>query len=152
MATTDVELYRSLMGTASKLKVRGNEPDPGMLDPRWEATSYKSQGVTKVSNADVSFVTGPTGLPLVDNNGKGTSLHDISKWFNCAEFHIPHGTEYSEEILIVRDKHKKTCKDGRQGYHYMLTARTRMTQETFSGYLNNMARAAVVRQVELANI
>ncbi|GGI77325.1 hypothetical protein GCM10007973_12750 [Polymorphobacter multimanifer] len=86
----------------------------------------------------------------MDNNGKGTSLHDISKWFNCAEFYIPQGTEYSDEILIVKDRYQKTCKDGRQGYHYMLTARTRMTRQTFSGYLDNMARAAVVRQVELA--
>jgi hypothetical protein len=36
------------------------------------------------------------------------------------------------------------------GYHYQLTARTRMTVLTFKGYLDNMARAAVVLQIDQA--
>ena len=37
-----------------------------------------------------------------------------------------------------------------QGYHYQIECKTRMTIETMKGYLNNMARAAIVRQCELA--
>lgn len=38
-----------------------------------------------------------------------------------------------------------------KGYHYQLECKTRMTMTMMKGYLNNMARAAVVRQCELAN-
>jgi hypothetical protein len=45
--------------------------------------------------------------PQRQPNGKGTSLHDASGWFPSREFVIPTGTNYSDEILIVKDKHKK---------------------------------------------
>lgn len=148
MATTDVTLYRSLMGDTAKLRVRDGEPDSGILDPRWENTTYEDRdGNKKVSRADVRIVRGATG-PEVDNNGRGTSLHDVSGWFPTREFVIPAGTTYSDEILIVKDKDEKTNPKGTaSGYHYMLTARTRMAPVTFKGYLDNMAREAVAMQV-----
>ncbi len=150
MATTGVNLYRSLIGDAAKLRIRNGTPDPGMLDPRWEDSEYEVRGETFISRADVTFVM-DAGVSKVEANKKGTSLHDVAAWFGGREFWIPSGTEYSDEILIVRDKHEKTNKRGTAtGFHYMLTAKTRMTQTQMSGYLNNMARAAVVKQVELA--
>ena len=82
-------------------------------------------------------------------DGGGTSLHDVPGWFGNNEFVIPMGTHYSDEILIVKDPKKKTNPKGTiSGYHYQLTARTRMAVVTFKGYLDNMARAAVVLQVQ----
>ena len=84
--------------------------------------------------------------------GGGTSLHDVPGWFNRSDFHIPEGTEYSDEIVIKRDRGPKPHprKPGVEGWHYQLEPKTRMTLETFKGYLDHMARAAVARQVELA--
>lgn len=151
MATTDVTLYRSLTGDDSKLRVRDGVPDSGMLDPQWEAKSWTDRdGNKKTRNADVRILTGPDG-PEVQPNRKGTSLHDVSGWFPTREFVIPAGTTYSDEILIVKDDHQKTNpKKTVAGFHYMLTARTRMAPITFKGYLDNMAREAVATQVRNA--
>lgn len=150
MAETTVTLYRSLMGDASKLRVRNGELDPGMLDPRWETSKYVKDGKTKISRADIRIEMGENG-PEVVNNGKGTSLHDVSGWFPVRELVIPEGTPYSDEILIVKDdERKKNPSETVSGFHYMLTARTRMAPMTFKGYLDNMARAAVVQQIKLA--
>jgi hypothetical protein len=87
----------------------------------------------------------------VVNNGKGTSLHDVSGWYPVREFVIPAGTSYSDEILIVKDKDLRTNPAQTvSGHHDMLTARTRMAPVTFKGYLDHMARESVVMQVKLA--
>lgn len=151
MATTDVTLYRSLLGEASKLRVRNGIPDSGMLDPRWVDSEYVDRtGATKISRADVRVVMGKSEPEVLDDGG-GTSLHDASGWFGGREFVIPKGTEYSEEIVIVKDAKKKTNPKGTvSGFHYQLTVRTRMTVLTFKGYLDNMARAAAALQVKQA--
>ncbi len=152
MATTNVDLYRALLGEASKLKVQNGVPDAGILDPRWKDTEYidRLTGAMKISRADVRVVLGKTEPEVLDDGG-GTSLHDVSGWFGGREFHIPKGTEYSDEILIVKDpKMKSNPKGTVTGYHYQLTVRTRMTVAAFKGYLDNMARAAVAQQVKQA--
>ena len=123
-----------------------------MLDPRWTDSEYfdNRTQTTKISGADVRVVMGKAGPEVLDDGG-GTSLHGVPGWFGGREFFIPQGTEYSEEILIVKDAKKKTNPKGTvSGYHYQLTARTRMTVLTFKGYLDNMARAAAALQVEQA--
>lgn len=81
----------------------------------------------------------------------GPRQHDVSGWFPTREFVIPAGTNYSDEILIVKDKYKKqNPKKTVEGFHYMLTARTSMAPVTFKGYLDNMAREAVAMQVRNA--
>jgi hypothetical protein len=151
MAITEVTLYRSLTGDDSKLRVRDGVPDAGMLDPQWEAKSWVDRdGNKKTRNPDVRILMGSDG-PEVQPDGKGTSLHDVSGWFPTREFVIPAGTTYSDEILIVKDAHKKTNpKKTVSGFHYMLTARTRLAPVTFKGYLDNMAREAVAMQVRSA--
>ncbi len=152
MATTTTDLYRSVMGRERKFKITvGLYPGDGMLDPRWENTTYKSKGVEKTSFADVTVVKGVKEAEVVP--GGGTSLHDVSGWFKCPEFWIPEGTEYSAEINIKKDAGKKTSAGtGVSGHHYQLEARTQMTVVSFKGHLDNMARAAVVRQVALAKV
>lgn len=151
MATTTTDLFRSLMGDSFKKVKEGVYPGDGILDPRWTDTQrfVKKTGKWKTDFADVTFVVGVDG-PEVTTGG-GTSLHDVSGWFLGREFRIPQGTEYSDEIHIRKDtKRKSSLATGVAGYHYQLEPRTRMTMLTFQGYLNNMARAAVARQVELA--
>ena len=122
-----------------------------MLDPRWVDTQrfVRKTGKWKTDFADVSIVTGAEG-PEVQTGG-GTSLHDVSGWFPGREFRIPEGTEYSDEIYIRKDAKRKTSPATQvQGYHYQLEPRTQMTMLSFKGCLDNMARAAVARQVELS--
>ena len=101
--------------------------------------------------ADVDIVAGPGG-PEVQTGG-GTSLHDVSGWYLGKEFWIPVGTDYADEIFIRKDKHPKvSTATNVQGTHYQLEPRTQMTLLSFKGHLDNMARAAVVRQCALAKI
>ena len=152
MAKTSCDLYRSLMGGTFKKVKTGVYPGDGVLDPRWEAHVYfnKKLGREVESRADVSIFLGEFG-PEVTHGG-GTSLHDVPGWFPTPEFWIPEGTEYSAELVIVKDTKRKSSPTNPsiQGYHYQIECKSRMTVEGMKGYLNNMARAAIVRQCELA--
>ena len=155
MATTDTDLYRSVMDKNFKSIKVGVYPGDGVLDPRWEATTYFSKKLNRdvISNADVNIVIGGANGPEVEAGG-GTSLHDVSGWFPTKEFWIPSGTEYSDEIFIRKDGKQKSCPSNPslKGYHYQLEPRTRMTVAAFKGALDNMARAAVVQQCRLAKV
>lgn len=151
MATTTTNLYRSVMGDGFKKIQEGVYPGDGVLDPRWTDTQrfVKKTGKWKTDFADVTLVMGKDG-PEVETGG-GTSLHDVSGWFLGREFWIPPGTPYSDEIFIRKDAERKTSPATQvQGHHYQLEPRTQMTMLSFQGHLNNLARAAVARQVELA--
>jgi len=152
MAKTKCDLYRSVMDKSFKNIQIGIYPGDGVLDPRWMPTEYfsKKLGRNVISPADVVIAMGqnePEVLP-----GGGTSLHDVQKWFPNQDFWIPKGTEYCDELVIKKDKNKKTSpyNPKLEGYHYQIECKTRMTILTMKGYLNNMARAAIVRQCELA--
>lgn len=153
MATTATDLYRSVMGNAFKTIKVGVYPGDGVLDPRWEDSEYfsKKLGRMVTSAADVTIEMGQDGPEVLA--GGGTSLHDVPGWFPCKEFWIPNGTEYTDEIHIRKDSKQKSSPSNPslKGYHYQLEPRTRMTVLSFRGALNNMARAAVARQCELAN-
>lgn len=151
MATTTTDLFRSIMGDGFKKIKEGVYPGDGVLDPRWTDTQrfVKKTGTWKTDFADVTLVAGVDGPEV--RTGGGTSLHDVSGWFLGREFRIPQGTEYSDEVYIRKDaKLKSSPATGVKGYHYQFEPRTQMTVLTFQGHLNNMARAAVARQVELA--
>lgn len=79
-------------------------------------------------------------------------MHDVPGWFPNHDFWIPEGTEYSDELVIKKDAKQKSSffNPNLKGFHYQIECKTRMTILTMKGYLNNMARAAVVRQCELA--
>ncbi|MGC1548758.1 MAG: hypothetical protein WA777_09520 [Rhodanobacter sp.] len=152
MATTDIDLYRSVMGGDFKSIKARVYPGDGVLYPRWESTQHfsKKLGRMVTSQADVTVVVGDGGPEVLPEGG--TSLHDVSGWFPSKEFFIPQGTEYSDEISIRKDSKQKTSPYNPllKGYHYQLEPRTRMTVLAFKGALDNMARAAVARQCELA--
>ncbi len=111
MATTDTNLYRSVMGNDFKSIKVGIYPGDGILDPRWQATTYFSKKLNRnvTSNADVNVVMGGANGPEVETDG-GTSLHDVPGWFPTREFWIPTGTEYSDEIFIRKDGKQKSSR------------------------------------------
>lgn len=87
--------------------------------------------------------------------GGGTSLHDVPHWYSYADYWIPEGTEYCDaEIRIRKDDDLRTSPYNPRitGYHYQLEPKYQMAVSSFQGALNNMARAAVVRQIALSNI
>ena len=151
MANTDAHLYRSVMGDRFSIEI-GEYPGDGVLDPRWYPSAYKDKkGNTRNSPADVTITTGPGG-PEVQTGG-GTSLHDKPKWYSTPDFWIPKGTEYcSDEIHIRKDEDLRTSPYNPKlsGHHYQLEPKYPMPIASFQGALNNMARAAVVRQIELS--
>ncbi len=151
MAKTQCNLYRAVVGKSFKIKI-GHYPGDGVLDPRWESHSYldKKTGQMKVSKADVVVEMGVDGPEVMPGNG--TSLHDVPGWFPTSDFWIPEGTEYSDELIITKDTKLKTSfhNPSLKGHHYRIECKTRMTIVTMKGYLDNMARAAVARQCELA--
>ena len=152
MAKTTCDLYRSVMDKSFKKIKNGLYPGDGVLDPRWEESEYYSNKLNRMVTirADVEFEKDKDGLKVLP--GKGTSLHDVPKWFPNHDFWIPEGTEYSDELVIKKDEKKKTSPYNTRlvGHHYQIECKTRMTQVTMQGYLNNMARAAVELQCKLA--
>jgi hypothetical protein len=85
--------------------------------------------------------------------GRGTSLHDVPRWYSYPDFWIPEGTDYSDaDIRIHKDEDRRTSPYNPKlsGFHYQLEPTRQMAVVTFQGALNNMARAAVVRQIALS--
>lgn len=153
MAKTQCDLYRSVMDRSFKGIKVGTYPGDGVLDPGWVPTEYfsKKLGRMVTREADVVVEVGKEGPEVLPAGG--TSLHDVPGWFPNHDFWIPGGTEYCTELVIVKDPKQKTSplNPKLNGFHYQIECKTRMTILTMKGYLNNMARAAVVRQCELAN-
>lgn len=139
MANTTTNLYRAVFeGTLDGDLVTDGVPQTGLLDPRWDVD------VTVTVGDDASMV----------ETGGGTSLHNVDGWFgfaHCRYFWIPQDTPIPDSLKIKKGKSKRTNKAGtRTGYHYQIEPLNRMTVDALKGALDNFARSAVVRQVELA--
>jgi hypothetical protein len=147
MASTKTDLYRSVMDERFTINV-GDYPGDGVLDPRWQESSYvDKKGITRRSKADVVI----RGNEV--ETGGGTSLHDVPHWYSAPDFWIPEGTEYSDaDIYVHKDADLRSSPYNRKlnGFHYQLEPKYTMPVVSFQGALNNMARAAVVRQIALS--
>jgi hypothetical protein len=144
MAKTTTELYRSVMDERFTITLN-IYPGDGVLDPRWQQTTYiDRKGLTRTSQADVVVVGDDVEA------GGGTSLHDVPGWYSAPDFWIPIGTDYSDvDIHIRADKKQSTSPYNRKliGTHYQLEPKFKMPVLSFQGALNNMARAAIVQQI-----
>jgi hypothetical protein len=139
MVKTTTDLYRAVFdGTLDGPLVTDGEPRVGLLYPRWDV--------------DVT-VTVEGSVAMVETGG-GTSLHNVDGWFgftHCRYFHIPVDTPIPDSLKVKKGKSKRTNKSGsRTGFHYQIEPLNRMTKAALMGALDNFARSAVVRQVELA--
>lgn len=155
MPKTDTDLFRAIKnGTfRNDVFVENNEPMVGLLYPRFEATTYiDALGKEQVSNADVTVYPLPAGDEV--DAGGGTSMFDVDGWFGFSHwkyFQVPNGTEYPANLVIKRGRSKRTNKAGnRSGYHYQIEPKNRMTVVAYKGALDNLARSAIARSVELA--
>ena len=140
MVKTTINLYRALRnGTLDGPLVTNDQPQVGLLYPRWDK--------------DVTVSVGDTE-PIVETGG-GTSLHDVEGWFGFADwryFCIPAETPLPASLVLKKGKKTRTNKTGDlRGFHYQIEPQNPMTVDALKGALDNLARAAVVRQVELAN-
>lgn len=85
--------------------------------------------------------------------GAGTSLHNVPHWCSDPDFWISQGTEYSDADIHIRkdpDLRNSPYNPKLAGFHFQLEPKYKMAVVSFQGALNNMARAAVVRQIALS--
>lgn len=83
-----------------------------------------------------------TGRPFV-RASEGGSLNDTDGNFGFAGWYyflLPEGTEIPPSLDVVQS--------GRKG-HYVIRCRVGMSQVAYEGALNNLARSAIARSVEL---
>lgn len=155
MATTGTDLFRAIGNADFKgaFHVDGVAVD-GLLYPRFKDTPYVDhQGVRKTSKADVFLEKNAETGELEVQPGRGTSLHDVEGWFGHAHwryFQIPEGTEYSEALHLHKSKKQQRNNRNMQGWHYQIEPKNPMTADALKGALDNFARNAIVRSIELS--
>lgn len=146
MSHTDVDLFRSLRVENFPDGIfQGEEPTPGVLYPDF----YERKVGDKIRKADVDVFKDEHGIEWVRSGG-GTSLFDKPNVFKKAGwlcFPIPLGTPIPESLHVVKQEFNKLFK----ATHYQIESRASlMTKQAMQGALDNFARAALARSVELA--
>ncbi len=149
MPATTLDLFRSIHKQTLGFE-RGvytsaakTEPKVGVLYPDFYE---RDLGKGKKRDPDVTL-TLEEGVEWVEPGG-GTSLFDKENAIpgSFHQFLIPVGTEYSDELLVLFTGYNKRFKAN----HYQIEVKKKMRIDTFKGYLDNFARAAVAKQCELA--
>lgn len=144
MATTALDLFRSVteeqFGGGTVIE---DKPAPEILYPDFEPRELPS-GKTRA--ADVKF----SKDKLWVKSGGGTSLFDKAnvfkgkKWLN---FTIPEGTEIPDSLNIRNTGYNVTFK----ATHYQIESAAKLMRvDAYKGALDNLARNAVVRSIELS--
>jgi hypothetical protein len=143
--TTTTNLYRSCrIEQFPHGLMRDEEPVPGVLYPDFYPKTLKSGDVRA---ADVEMET-KKGVEWVRPGG-GTSLFDRSGVFTAPgwlSFQIPEGTPVPESLTVRNTGYNKRFK----ATHYQIEAKEMMTKEAMMGALDNFARTAIARSVELS--
>ncbi len=149
MSQTALNLFRSLRTEQFPHGLLiDNEPAPGLLHPDFYQRPLPSGEFRK---ADVDMLTDANGVEWVKAGG-GTSLFDRANIFTkdgwlC--FTIPEGTVIPPSLIIRATDYNKRFK----ATHYQIEARAKlMTKAAMEAALENLARNAVVRAIELAKI
>lgn len=148
MSTTDLDLYRSIRIEQFPDGVfDGKDPAPGVLYPDFYE---KDLGNGNVRPADVE-IRKENGVEYVLAGG-GTSLFDRPGVFTkegWLSFEIPNGTIIPDSLIVKNDGWRKRFK----ATHYQIESRAgRMTKQAMEGALDNFARNAIVRAVELGRV
>ncbi|MGJ0428131.1 hypothetical protein [Methylobacter sp.] len=148
MSTTDLDLYRSIRIEQFPDGVfDGKDPAPGVLYPDFYE---KDLGNGNVRPPDVE-IRKENGVEYVLAGG-GTSLFDRPGVFTkegWLSFEIPNGTIIPDSLIVKNDGWRKRFK----ATHYQIESRAgRMTKQAMEGALDNFARNAIVRAVELGRV
>lgn len=145
MSKTDLDLYRSVRIEQFPNGVfDGKDPAQGVLYPDFYD---RDLGDGNIRLADVSLKK-QDGVEYVLAGG-GTSLFDRSGVFTkegWLSFEIPNGTVIPDSLIVKNDGWRKRFK----ATHYQIESRAgRMAKQSMEGALDNFARNAIVRAVEL---
>jgi hypothetical protein len=147
---TALALYRSIHKTTPGYDdgtVVDGKAVVGVLYPDLEPRRISK---TRMRPADLPMFTGERGIPMVRNNG-GTSLFDkpnvlpggATVWHS---FKIPQGAVIPDSLVVRFTGHNSAF--GADHYQIEIRAQT-MSVVALKGALDNLARNAVVRLVEL---
>jgi hypothetical protein len=144
---TNTDLYRSLREENFPGGIFiDDQPVEGLLYPDFYERKMPNG---KVRRADINVTRDANGVEWVSPGG-GTSLFDRPNVFTRAgwiSFPIPNGTAIPDPITVVKQDFNKTF----NATHYQIEVRTGMiTKAALQGALDNFARAALARSVELS--
>lgn len=144
---TGKNLYRSIRAEQfPNGTIIDSQPAPEILYPDFEPRPLPNG---KMRKPDSEPFRGSDGKMWV-HTGYGTSLFDregIFKGKGWLNFTIPQGTEVPESLQVRRTDYNEKF----EADHYQIEPRARMMLlESYKGALDNLARAALARTVELA--
>jgi hypothetical protein len=162
MAEIECDLYRAIhkdSPEAEKLTRlaagRSGATADGLLHARVQGDVQTGSDQRQfIEGADVTLERSGEDEPWHVLADGGTSMHDVPGWFGYSRwsyFSVPEGTEYCADTLCIKRDKKKKWNRTRDvsGRHYTIRPKTRMTLDAYFGALDNLARAAVARSVEL---
>jgi hypothetical protein len=147
MSKSEVDLFRSVRhevfpdGT-----IIDNKPAPGVLYPDFEARRLPDGNIRE---ADVVYPNAKDRSIIA--TGGGTSLFDRPNVFSAKNgwlsFPIPEGTVVPDSLVIRNTGYNRS----RKATHYQIECRAAMMRvDAYKGALDNLARNAVVRSIDLA--
>ncbi len=145
---TNVGLYRSCrIEQFPNGVLDGLEPAPGVLDPDFYPKPVEGGGF-RAPDVQVDVIEGIEWVRA----GGGTSLFDRPRVFTkpgWLSFEIPEGTPIPESLVVINTGYNKRFK----ATHYQIEPKARMmTKEALQGALDNFARCAIARSVELSRL
>jgi hypothetical protein len=141
----ELDLYRSIRIEEFPLGIfKDSEPVPGLLYPTFHPKPLPN-GRTRVADVVTETVDGVEWV----RSGGGTSLFDRANVFEAegwASFEIPEGTAMPDSLVVKNTGYNKRFK----ATHYQIESRAQlMTKTAMQGALDNLARCAIVRSIEL---
>ena len=146
---TNLDLYRSVRKEQfPKGTVIKGVAAAGLLYPDFYKRELPSGDIRP---PDVDLVEDEEGTEWVKSGG-GTSLFDRANVFkgkSWLSFTIPEGTVVPDSLTLPKTGYNKRFR----AWHYQIEARAKLMQKSaFQGALDNLARNAIVRAVELASV
>ena len=161
MARTSTSLYRAIIDgtflTPADPVDTGDPESPipveGVLYPRIEAETHIDRTGREWTRRAEMTVFNLADSTEVDTDG-GTILFDVAGWFGHVGwryFEVPEGTILPDNLRISRAPAMTSNRAGTlQGRRHAVVPATRMSLQAYHGALDNLARNAVVRKIELA--
>lgn len=149
MSKTNVHLYRSVrIEQFPSGTIMESQPAPEILYPDFEERLLPSG---KVRKADIDTFADANGQQWV-KAGKGTSLFDRANVFKAKgwlSFEIPQGTVIPDSLLVRLTDHN----DRYNANHFQIESLAKtMRLDAFKGALDNLARNAIARSIEVAKL
>jgi Tse2 ADP-ribosyltransferase toxins len=146
MEETKIDLFRSVrIEQYPQGAIIATQPAPEILYPDFEPQQLPNG---KTRKRDIESFADGKGDMWVEAGG-GTSLFDRAKVFqgkSWLSFEIPQGTVIPESLVVRFTGYNKIF----DANHYQIESRAKtMRMDAFKGALDNLARNAIVRAVEL---